>query len=97
MSSSRQASWRAPTDCPGNGRLVLLVDDDPGELRLWAGICAPRIHIRTANGASEALEATRQQRPDAIISDVRMTELDGFMLCSVFHLTPHWAPSRSCW
>jgi PAS domain S-box-containing protein len=76
---------RGHRTAPGNGRLVLLVDDDPGELRLMGRhLSAAGFGVRTANGASEALEAARQQRPDAIISDVRMTELDGFMLCSVF-------------
>jgi PAS domain S-box-containing protein len=70
---------------PGKGRLVLLVDDDPSELKLMGRhLAAAGFAVHTANGASEALEAARQQRPDAIISDVRMTELDGFMLCSVF-------------
>jgi PAS domain S-box-containing protein len=73
----------------GSSRHVLLVDDDPIQLKLMrAHLVAAGFSVSSASGASEALEAARQQRPDAIMSDVRMSELDGFMLCSVFRSDP---------
>jgi signal transduction histidine kinase len=74
---------------PGIGRHVLLVDDDPLVLRLMnARLVAAGFSVGTAGGVSEALDAARLARPDVIMSDVRMTELDGFMLCSVFRSDP---------
>jgi two-component system cell cycle sensor histidine kinase/response regulator CckA len=68
-----------------HGRHVLLVDDDPLQLRLArAHLLNAGFNVSTASSASEALEAARRQRPDAIVSDVLMDELDGFGLCSVF-------------
>jgi two-component system cell cycle sensor histidine kinase/response regulator CckA len=74
-----------PLAAPENGGHVLLVDDDPIQLRLArAHLLTAGFSVSTASGAAEALEAAHRQRPDAIVSDVMMDELDGFALCSVF-------------
>jgi two-component system cell cycle sensor histidine kinase/response regulator CckA len=66
------------------GRRILLVDDDPAQLKLArAHLSAVGFDVVTATQASEALDLARVQRPDAIVSDVRMSELDGFTLCSM--------------
>lgn len=44
--------------------------------------------VRVATGASEALVSAREDRPDAIISNVRLGDLDGFILCSLFRSDP---------
>ena len=63
---------------------VLIVDDDPIQLKLMRRhLIDAGFAVRTASCASSALEAARAERPDAIVSDVRMSELDGFMLCSL--------------
>jgi PAS domain S-box-containing protein len=58
---------------------VLLVDDDPTQLKL----CRIRLEkegfaVRTASNGEEALAMALDARPDAIVSDVLMGELDGF-------------------
>jgi PAS domain S-box-containing protein len=78
-----------PCRAPARGRHVLLVDDDPTQLKLVrAHLRAAGFDVTTAASAGEALEAARQHRPDAVVSDVRMSELDGFMLCSVLRADP---------
>ena len=66
----------------GEGRRLLVVDDDPVQLKLT------RIHfsqlgfdVSAAGGASDALIAARATRPDVILSDVFMPGADGFDLC----------------
>jgi DNA-binding response OmpR family regulator len=57
---------------------VLLVDDDPivhWVLQQYLGRAG--FQVRTANDGREALEAVRRQRPDLIILDVRMSQVDG--------------------
>lgn len=61
---------------------VLLVDDDPTQLKL----CRIRLEdegflVRTAASGEEALGIALSDPPDAIVSDVLMGELDGFGLC----------------
>ncbi len=69
--------------------LVLIVDDDPAQLDLSRMLAARAgFSVMTAAGASEALSAARARRPDAIISDVLMHELDGFTLCGLFRREP---------
>lgn len=57
---------------------VLLVDDDPivhWVLQQYLGRAG--FQVRTANDGREGLEQVRRERPDLIILDVRMSEVDG--------------------
>jgi len=63
-------------------RRILLVDDDPVELKLaemQLGLIG--FQVETARNGSEALELARRHAPDAILSDVMMPQVDGFELC----------------
>jgi len=70
-------------------RHVLLVDDDSLQLRLnRARLIAAGFAVSIAGGTTEALDVALAKRPDAILSDVVMRELDGFALCSLFRHHP---------
>jgi PAS domain S-box-containing protein len=67
---------------PPERSLVLVVDDDPRQLKLSRlRLEEAGYSVETATDAEEALSRTRIQTPDAIMSDVFMGELDGFGLC----------------
>ncbi|MEO8181749.1 MAG: response regulator [Deltaproteobacteria bacterium] len=64
------------------GCLVLVVDDDLVQLKLT------RLHLTQlgfevlqAASSSEALRTARAQRPDVVLADVLMPDVDGFQLC----------------
>ena len=61
---------------------VLLVDDDP-DIRLVARLALTRAGLEVAVAASgaEALEQARRDRPDAILLDWMMPEMDGPEVC----------------
>ncbi|HEY8946434.1 MAG TPA: response regulator, partial [Polyangiaceae bacterium] len=68
---------------------VLVVDDDPVQLKLL------RVHlgqlgftVREAASASEALRVARGVPPEVVVSDVLMSEMDGFQLCSEIRRDP---------
>jgi PAS domain S-box-containing protein len=65
----------------GSGRRLLIADDDPLQLKL-ATFRLGRLgfDIETVPDGAAALEAVRRRRPDAIVSDVMMPQLDGFGL-----------------
>jgi PAS domain S-box-containing protein len=65
----------------GTGHRLLIADDDPLQLKL-ASFRLGRLgfEIETVGDGAAALEAVRQRRPDAIVSDVMMPQLDGFGL-----------------
>jgi two-component system, cell cycle sensor histidine kinase and response regulator CckA len=73
---------------PGCGRSILLVDDDPIQLRLsLANLTYAGFKVETAN-AAEALTMALDLRPAAIMSDVLMGDLDGFALCRIVRSEP---------
>ncbi|APR84186.1 two-component hybrid sensor and regulator [Minicystis rosea] len=76
----------------GEGRHILIADDDPAQLKLTI------LHFRQAGfvvtGAPNgkvALELAEASRPDLILSDVLMPELDGFALCLAVRRDPRLA------
>jgi PAS domain S-box-containing protein len=84
--------WRETPVLIGKGQRLLVVDDDPVQLKL------ARIHfthlgfaVTAAGSASDALRAAHAKRPDVVLSDVFMPEIDGFQLCLEFRRTPSLA------
>lgn len=62
---------------------VLLVDDDPTTLAHFRAVLEhePALRVATANNGVEGLERAREIRPDLIISDYMMPEMNGFDFC----------------
>ena len=61
---------------------VLLIDDDPAttdmlEILIQSYPCA----VLAANSSEDALSLARAEKPDLIIQDVMMTDMDGLELC----------------
>ncbi len=64
-------------------RLVLGIDDDPSALRLYqASLSAPDTEVVGAAGGAEGLRLARELRPDCILLDLLMPDLDGFEVLS---------------
>ena len=61
---------------------VLVVDDVPANVKLLdAKLTAEYFDVVTAFNGKEALEAAVAERPDIILLDVMMPEMDGFEVC----------------
>ena len=57
---------------------VLLVDDNPSNLEMLSTYLRIRgCEVRTARGGREAIAQAREPRPDLILMDVQMPEMDG--------------------
>lgn len=62
----------------GDGRLVLVADDDEDILVLVRTVLERAGHeVVAARNGAEAVAAARQRRPDLVVLDVSMPELDG--------------------
>jgi CheY-like chemotaxis protein len=62
---------------------VLIVDDDPAALKFLTDRCHKMgVEVQTAANGLQALIMARRTRPDALIVDVHMPELDGLSLSS---------------
>ena len=63
-------------------RKVLVADDSNTDLRNMEQICAGAgYQVITAVSGKEAVAKTRAERPDAVILDVIMPEMNGFQAC----------------
>jgi len=71
---------------------VLIVDDEPHILRsLGFVLKRAGIEVLEARSGAEALEVTRERRPDLIFLDIMMPELDGYEVCRRIKTDPELA------
>jgi len=64
------------------GRVVLVVDDDPAVRWLFTSVLGDAgASVDTAADGRAALDRARARRPDVIVSDILMPEMDGWELC----------------
>lgn len=59
---------------------ILVVDDEPGLLRVVERVLGRRNQVRSVGTPAEALALMRAYAPDLAILDIRMPEMDGFEL-----------------
>ena len=73
----------------GPGRHVLVVDDDP-EVRRWLErvLTAEGWQVSEAEHGRAALARVRERRPDLILLDLLMPEMDGFEFLAELHAAP---------
>ncbi len=63
----------------GARRDLLVVDDQPTQRQMLAGMLLPLgFRIREAASGRECLESIQRQRPDAVLLDVTMDDMDGW-------------------
>ena len=72
----------ALSEVEGKGHpTILVVDDEPGIVEMHARIVQtqlPDCRVLKASNGREALSVIRQERPDLVLLDLMMPELDGF-------------------
>lgn len=80
-------------DLPPNvSGVVLAVDDTPGNLRVLVEALSSYGHeVLVATDGRAALDTVRYARPDLILLDVMMPELDGFETCAALKANPETA------
>ena len=60
---------------------VLVVDDDVTNIAIIAQVLEPEFDVSFATSAAQALEIIPKIRPDLILLDVIMRDMDGYELC----------------
>ncbi|MDT8446887.1 MAG: hybrid sensor histidine kinase/response regulator [bacterium] len=77
-------------DSTEGGLKVLLVDDGPENLQVLGQLLRPRGYALTAatNGA-QALAYVQQHRPDLVLLDLMMPDIDGLEVCRRMRQLPH--------
>ncbi|HLG13047.1 MAG TPA: response regulator [Blastocatellia bacterium] len=69
---------------------VLVVDDDPDTLDLVQAMIEGTYETRIATTGREALDEIERARPDAIVLDLMLPEMDGFEVVQRLSLNPEW-------
>ncbi len=64
-------------------KTVLLVDDDPSILRLFARLLGEEYLVLTADSGVGAVERVEAQPVDLVLMDLKMPGLDGWMAMSL--------------
>lgn len=67
---------------------ILIVDDDAVSVRLLAHVLTGLARIQATTKASEALALVISGKPDIVLLDIEMPELDGFALCEQIRQQP---------
>ncbi|GGY13991.1 response regulator [Paludibacterium paludis] len=67
---------------------ILAVDDEPNNLQLLRQILKGSYQLVFATNARKGLEAARQHRPDLILLDISMPDMDGYQLCRELKALP---------
>ena len=68
--------------------VVLVIDDEPLNIETLRSVLEPDYHVLSAHSGAAGLELAAQQRPDLILLDVVMPDLDGFTVCARLKANP---------
>jgi len=62
--------------------LILCIDDEPLSIKMMEAFLSSHFRVSIAVNAAEGLESIEQERPDLIISDIFMPDMNGFEMAS---------------
>jgi len=80
------------TDVPSGRSLVLLVEDDRDSREMYAlGLDMFGLRTVVAGTAAEAMHACTHERPDLIVTDLTLPDMDGIALCTALGRKPETA------
>ena len=60
---------------------VLIVDDEPGNIKILSSVLAGDYALSVATGGAQALQIAQVQTPDIVLLDMVMPEMDGIQVC----------------
>jgi DNA-binding response OmpR family regulator len=68
---------------------ILLIDDDPDFVEATKVVLESRPYeIITALGGEEGLKKAREEKPDLVLLDIIMPDIDGFQVCQQLKKDP---------
>ncbi len=78
-------------DKEGQNHTVLVIDDDPDDLRLLKKLIdeSGRFHARLAEGGLKGWEIIQKERPDVVVLDMFMPDMDGFRILEKMGTDPN--------
>jgi len=74
-----------------NRHKVLVVDDDPQNLQLMRLVLGDEYQLTFATNGRKAIEGAAKHKPDLILMDIMMPEMDGYQACKALKADPELA------
>ena len=69
--------------------LILIVDDNPKNIQvLGKTLHDMGYNVSIATAGKQALDSVKKEKPDLILLDVQMPEMDGFEVCKIIKESP---------
>lgn len=62
--------------------LIMVVDDNPANIHVLVRVLQEDYEVLIATNGYKAIELADQQKPDLILLDIMMPEMDGYQVCS---------------
>jgi len=80
----------------GDARRLLVVDDDEQIVELFVDVLErdPRLEVRTASSGYDAGIVTEQFRPDLVILDYMLPDINGDVVCRTIRENPDFADTK---
>ena len=66
---------------PNDKNRVLIVDDEPGNIKILSNVLAGDYALSVAISGAQALQVAQVQMPDIVLLDMVMPEMDGIQVC----------------
>ncbi len=76
---------------PESKQLILAVDDQPNNLKVLSSVLNKTYSLSLANNGKMALKILDKIKPDLILLDIMMPEMDGFETCKEIKAKPEFA------
>jgi DNA-binding response OmpR family regulator len=70
---------------------ILIVDDEPINIQVLERALVNKYDICSANNGYEAIRQVKEQKPDLILLDVMMPDLNGFDVCKIIKSDENFA------
>lgn len=71
----------SPSDIAGSENLILIIDDNVPNIRLLATVLADKATILFATNGARGLQIARKKRPQLILLDLQMPDMNGYEVC----------------
>jgi signal transduction histidine kinase len=82
LSPDAPMDWDELASVVGSGtQNVLVVEDEPDLRKFVVSLLSPHYQVRQADNGQRGLEAVRAYRPDLLLIDLMLPELDGLTVC----------------
>jgi CheY-like chemotaxis protein len=77
------------------GRIAVIDDEAPNRAYLQTLLGTAGFEVRAAAGGNEGVALVEKERPDLVLVDLMMPEVDGFMVCERIPIVLHHAQGQA--